>query len=76
MFEETSRLVDVFIELGGVDKGAPHGGEPLLRRDFPAPHHHGWRPSPPPRPFHHHPTACSWRRRRRRLAAGLHRVKP
>jgi GTP 3',8-cyclase len=35
MFEEISRLVDVFIELG-VDKVRLTGGEPLLRRDLPA----------------------------------------
>lgn len=34
-FEEISRLVDVFIELG-VDKVRLTGGEPLLRRDLPA----------------------------------------
>src|SRR6266550_3533657 len=34
MFEEISRLVDVFIELG-VDKVRLTGGEPLLRRDLP-----------------------------------------
>jgi cyclic pyranopterin phosphate synthase len=34
-FEEVSRLVDVFIELG-VDKVRLTGGEPLLRRDLPA----------------------------------------
>ena len=34
-FEETSRLVDVFIELGA-DKVRLTGGEPLLRRDLPA----------------------------------------
>jgi cyclic pyranopterin phosphate synthase len=34
-FEEISRLVDVFIELG-VDKIRLTGGEPLLRRDLPA----------------------------------------
>src|SRR5206468_5159367 len=33
-FEEVSRLVDVFIELG-VDKVRLTGGEPLLRRDLP-----------------------------------------
>jgi cyclic pyranopterin phosphate synthase len=33
-FEEISRLVDVFIELG-VDKVRLTGGEPLLRRDLP-----------------------------------------
>ena len=33
-FEEVSRLVDVFIELG-VDKVRLTGGEPLLRRDVP-----------------------------------------
>src|ERR671919_2062233 len=32
-FEEISRLVDVFIELG-VDKVRLTGGEPLLRRDL------------------------------------------
>ena len=35
MFEEITRLVDVFIELG-VDKVRLTGGEPLLRRDLPA----------------------------------------
>src|SRR5207237_2854103 len=35
MFEEISRLVDVFLELG-VDKIRLTGGEPLLRRDLPA----------------------------------------
>jgi len=34
-FEEISRLVDVFIELG-TDKVRLTGGEPLLRRDLPA----------------------------------------
>jgi cyclic pyranopterin phosphate synthase len=34
-FEEISRLVDVFVELG-VDKVRLTGGEPLLRRDLPA----------------------------------------
>jgi cyclic pyranopterin phosphate synthase len=34
-FEEISRLVDVFIDLG-VDKVRLTGGEPLLRRDLPA----------------------------------------
>ena len=34
-FEETSRLVDLFTELG-VDKVRLTGGEPLLRRDLPA----------------------------------------
>lgn len=34
-FEEISRLVDLFIELG-VDKVRLTGGEPLLRRDLPA----------------------------------------
>ncbi|MGH7339647.1 MAG: GTP 3',8-cyclase MoaA, partial [Candidatus Rokuibacteriota bacterium] len=34
-FEEITRLVDVFIELG-VDKVRLTGGEPLLRRDLPA----------------------------------------
>ncbi|HEX3179175.1 MAG TPA: GTP 3',8-cyclase MoaA [Methylomirabilota bacterium] len=34
-FEEISRLVDVFIDLG-VDKVRLTGGEPLLRRDVPA----------------------------------------
>jgi cyclic pyranopterin phosphate synthase len=34
-FEEISRLVDVFVELG-VDKARLTGGEPLLRRDLPA----------------------------------------
>jgi cyclic pyranopterin phosphate synthase len=34
-FEEVSRLVDVFIELG-VDKVRLTGGEPLLRRNLPA----------------------------------------
>ena len=34
-FEEVSRLVDVFIDLG-VDKVRLTGGEPLLRRDLPA----------------------------------------
>jgi cyclic pyranopterin phosphate synthase len=34
-FEETSRLVDIFLSLG-VDKVRLTGGEPLLRRDLPA----------------------------------------
>jgi len=34
-FEETSRLVDIFLSLG-VDKIRLTGGEPLLRRDVPA----------------------------------------
>ncbi len=34
-FEEVSRLVDVFLDLG-VDKVRLTGGEPLLRRDLPA----------------------------------------
>src|SRR5574341_821940 len=33
-FEEISRLVDVFVQLG-VDKVRLTGGEPLLRRDLP-----------------------------------------
>ena len=33
-FEETSRLVDVFIDVG-VDKIRLTGGEPLLRKDLP-----------------------------------------